>query len=147
MLRSSKRTLSLVLVIQTCASYCTFTSAFVYSSNTQIHNGPFVTNARSLVQQSMTENSHEELDSSDNIRNDQSMERRNVLMTLGALATSAGINASGGIAEASTTTGYIPDGVGGYKKPKNVGGLTKKIRTYGDIMVSSFVFSSIVLRN
>eukprot|EP00551_Chaetoceros_affinis_P013271 CAMPEP_0203685370 /NCGR_PEP_ID=MMETSP0090-20130426/48514_1 /ASSEMBLY_ACC=CAM_ASM_001088 /TAXON_ID=426623 /ORGANISM="Chaetoceros affinis, Strain CCMP159" /LENGTH=331 /DNA_ID=CAMNT_0050554561 /DNA_START=181 /DNA_END=1172 /DNA_ORIENTATION=+ len=38
------------------------------------------------------------------------------------------------VSNAESTAGYIPDMVGGLKKPKAVGGLTKKIRKVGDIM-------------
>ncbi len=39
------------------------------------------------------------------------------------------------VESASAETGLLPDGVGGFKKPKGLGGLPNKIRNVGDIMV------------
>ena len=65
------------------------------------------------------------------------VERRKVFKSLGLLlASSAIVSSNSKDAKAVGTLGYIPDMVGGLKKPKGVGGLTKKIRKVGDIMVS-----------
>ncbi len=66
-------------------------------------------------------------------------------------AASSETSSSGtsGTSSTSSTSGYIPDMVGGLKKPKGVGGLTKKIRKVGDIMVSllllSFLFFDVLV--
>ncbi len=39
------------------------------------------------------------------------------------------------VESASAETGLLPDGIGGFKKPKGLGGLPNKIRNVGDIMV------------
>lgn len=55
---------------------------------------------------------------------------------LSLIVSSTAMTASSDKTEAASTSGYIPDMVGGLKKPKGVGGLTKKIRKVGDVMVS-----------
>ena len=64
-------------------------------------------------------------------------QRRNFLRSsLSFLMSSSALMSSSKNAAAVSTSGYIPDMKGGFKKPKGVGGLTKKIRRVGDIMVS-----------
>lgn len=70
-------------------------------------------------------------------------QRRDFLRNgLSLLISSATVISSAGRAEASGTGGYIPDMVGGLKKPKGVGGLTKKIRKVGNIMVRNLFINT-----
>lgn len=64
----------------------------------------------------------------------QSQRRDFLRNSLSLLLTTSTVISSSNKAEASSTSGYIPDMVGGYRKPSGVGGLTKKIRKVGNIM-------------
>ena len=72
----------------------------------------------------------------------QQQKRRDFLRnSLSLFIATSTVVSSSSKAEAMSTSGYIPDMVGGYRKPKGVGGLTKKIRKVGDIMVSEATFT------
>lgn len=61
------------------------------------------------------------------------------------IIASAGVTVAGvtaGTFAANAQTGLLPDANGGFAKPKGLGGLPKKIRSVGNIMVRSNVFHS-----
>ncbi len=132
------------LIIQICASAFQLPCSppKIGKNAHHVTNGAIPHYRNSKILQSMVKdpnyNDGEESDSQDIEDSHQPLNRRNLLLSLGAAlaTTSAGIYATNEAAEASSTSGYIPDMAGGFKKPKGVGGLSKKIRTYGDIMVS-----------
>ena len=136
MLSTHQRTIFLIVIVQICVT-CTTTLAFQFSSNTNALQRRYKkSGVQSKTQHSSTHVEEEESSSThpDSMTN---MNRRKVFKSLGLLFTSSAIISSNSEdAEAAGTLGYIPDMVGGLKKPKNVGGLTKKIRKVGDIMVS-----------
>ena len=69
------------------------------------------------------------------------LHRRNFLFqTMTSLATIAGLE--NGLLTSPTSAdakeGYIPDMVGGFKKPKGLGGLPKKIKAVGHVLVRGY---------
>jgi hypothetical protein len=74
--------------------------------------------------------------SDSNDKSSRNSNRRGVLTTsLATILSTSGLVSFSRESSAADTSGYIPDMAGGLKKPKGVGGLTKKIRKVGDIMV------------
>ncbi len=162
---SHKRSILLIVVIiQICEPYIKSTLAFQFPSNVQIKTTTFGNNVQNdffgrssnVLHNSIDDKLEENIpiSSNNNNNNNNIMERRNVFKSLGLFittttTTSAIITSKSQVAEAaallSDTTGYIPDMVGGFKKPKGVGGLTKKIRKVGDIMVGTFIENDVIL--
>ena len=140
---SNQSGMFLIMVIQICATYINSTSAFQLSTNVQqirkcMNNGmSFRKHCHGLESFSCDDSESGLLHS-----NQGSIERRKVIKSLGLLfTTSVTISSASEAAKAETSTGgNIPDMVGGFKKPKGVGGLTKKIRKVGDIMVRCYYF-------
>ena len=68
----------------------------------------------------------------------RSTKRRVFFNALGRSGIAFGASAFVSVEPGSAETGMLPDGGGGFKKPKGLGGLPNKIRNIGNIMVGIF---------
>lgn len=126
-----------IIVSVQLVQLCSFTtSAFQFQPNVVTHSMHESSTHNNLLKMNLSTQQHQMEEEEDSpLSRSQRQKRRDFLRnSLSLFITTSTVVSSSGKAEASSTAGYIPDMVGGYKKPKGVGGLTKKIRKVGDIM-------------